>query len=94
VAYLTDQVGKVMGMSSRRVGTGQSLVSLGLDSLMAVELRGRVRVDTGVDIPSQQFLDGSNISDIGKHILLQLAPAATPHPAPAVEDQEFEEITL
>jgi acyl carrier protein len=44
--------------------TRESLLALGLDSLMAVELSNHIRTAVGVSIPLNDFLRGSSIRDI------------------------------
>ncbi|MEM7552756.1 MAG: SDR family NAD(P)-dependent oxidoreductase [Cyanobacteria bacterium P01_A01_bin.84] len=63
-AYLQDEVAQVLGMSAGRIDLQQPLNTMGLDSLMAVELRNRLHLDLAVDIPIVKFMEDINISDL------------------------------
>jgi acyl carrier protein len=67
----------MLGVSARKINAGQSLMSLGLDSLMAIELRNRIRTDLNVDIPSNAFLDGATIEQVAAIALLELTAEGT-----------------
>ena len=41
-SYLSEQVARVLGLSASRLDVEQPLSNLGLDSLMAVELKNRI----------------------------------------------------
>ena len=65
--FVTLEVGRVMGSS--RVSMTRPLTNLGMDSLMAIEIRNRINVGVGLDLPVVTFLDG--ISGEGIVKLLQ-----------------------
>jgi NADP-dependent 3-hydroxy acid dehydrogenase YdfG/acyl carrier protein len=43
---------------------GESLVALGLDSLMAIDLKNSIRNAVGVNVPLNEFLGGTSIRDV------------------------------
>lgn len=92
--YVRDQVVRMLGPAARKLGVDQPLTSLGLDSLMAVELRNRLRTDVSADVPVQVFLDGSSISRIATLLLVQLMLAEATLPDRGESEVEYEEITL
>jgi phthiocerol/phenolphthiocerol synthesis type-I polyketide synthase C len=76
------------------------LNQLGFDSLMAVEVRNRIRGDSGADVPLKHFLAGSTAAEVAELILAQVvvrqmataAAAAEPHDGEV--DPDMETITL
>ncbi|KAK3326511.1 hybrid PKS-NRPS PsoA [Apodospora peruviana] len=54
------------------------LISLGLDSLVAVEIRSWLLKLLEVDVPVLKFLSGSSLKDICHHVLGQLPPFLMP----------------
>jgi malonyl CoA-acyl carrier protein transacylase len=71
VDYLRLQVAKSLGMS--QLDIQQPLNQLGLDSLMAVELRNAIRTQLDVDLTIGTFLTGASVSKLATEIELQLA---------------------
>ncbi|HEY9800293.1 MAG TPA: type I polyketide synthase [Leptolyngbyaceae cyanobacterium] len=72
ITYLQSTVAYVLGLNAGQMDNTQPLNSLGLDSLMTVELKNRLQADLGVDIPIAQFIEGITISDLVKIIQPQL----------------------
>jgi acyl carrier protein len=64
-------VAKSLGMS--QLDVQQPLNQLGLDSLMAVELRNAIRTQLGVELTIGTFLTGASVSKLATEIELQLA---------------------
>jgi len=82
-AYLQEAVADVIGASPERVGREQPLDALGLDSLMAIELRGRLERELGVVLPVVSFLEGPTVSDLARRLLeVHASPAEADMPAP------------
>ena len=71
-SYLSEQVARVLGLSASRLDVEQPLSNLGLDSLMAVELKNRIAVDLGVNVPMVKFLQGPSVAQAANQILDQL----------------------
>ena len=71
-SYLSEQVARVLGLSASRLDLQQPLSNLGLDSLMAVELKNRIAVDLGVNVPMVKFLQGPSVEQAATQILDQL----------------------
>jgi acyl transferase domain-containing protein/acyl carrier protein len=85
--YLSEQVARALGLSPSKLDLQQSLSELGLDSLMAVELKNRIAVDLKVNVPVVKFLQGFSVDQAVTQVLEQLATDAadpTVPPAPLV----------
>jgi thioester reductase-like protein len=67
--YVAEQVAGVFGMQAPDIDHSASLTSLGLDSLMAVELMNRVEGQLGLKIPMAIVLKGPSISDLAEAVL-------------------------
>lgn len=68
VAGLTERVARILGMTPDALEPGTSLTELGMDSLMAVELRNRLRQDLGLDLPTLTFLRGPTLLELAELI--------------------------
>jgi acyl transferase domain-containing protein/acyl carrier protein len=92
-SHLSEQVARVLGLAASKLDLHQPLSNLGLDSLMAVELKNRIAVDLKVNVPVVKFLQGFSVDQAVTQVLDQLtAEAANPSAAlaPAVP-QRLEE---
>ncbi|MCB9450593.1 MAG: type I polyketide synthase [Anaerolineaceae bacterium] len=73
LAYVQAQISRVMGIpASRPVDPSQSLHLLGLDSLMAMELKNRVESDLKVTVPVAQLLEGPTVERFAEMVLDKL----------------------
>jgi len=59
--YLLDAIARVVELNPAHIDPAQSWHSLGVDSLMAVELRNRVEADLNVTIPVTDFQAATRI---------------------------------
>ena len=75
-SYLSEQVARVLGLPASQLDVQQPLSNLGLDSLMAVELKNRMAVDLGVNVPIVKFLQGFSVAEAAPQILEQLTAEA------------------
>ena len=71
-SHLQSEIAKVLGMGDMTIDLQQPLTTMGLDSLMALELRNRVKRKLGVDLPIVQLVEGISIADLGTEINQQL----------------------
>ena len=86
LALVSDHLGRVLGTSAALVDRDARLNALGLDSLMAVELRNRLEREFGVDIPVMTLLQGPTVSGVAEIVDSAIGHVAggTPTAAPAV----------
>ncbi|MDJ0732651.1 MAG: type I polyketide synthase [Nostocaceae cyanobacterium] len=74
VTYLQQYVCKVLGFkSSTNLEIQQSLLELGLDSLMAVQLKNWISTDLGVNLPIEKFINDSSILQLATFLQSELA---------------------
>ncbi|WP_454197193.1 HAD-IIIC family phosphatase [Nocardia sp. Marseille-Q1738] len=92
VAAVAEWTGDVLGHAGTEAFTAeQSFQSLGLDSLMAVELRNKVREHTGISVPLGTILAGQSLTDLAGHLVDEvLRQADTDAPDAATEVPEVE----
>jgi acyl transferase domain-containing protein/NADPH:quinone reductase-like Zn-dependent oxidoreductase/short-subunit dehydrogenase/acyl carrier protein len=83
--YAHERAAEALGLTRERLAGGESLTSLGLDSLMALALRNRLIADLGDAPPLPVLLDGATVDDLAAAIERILSGAT---PAPAVVEME------
>jgi NAD(P)-dependent dehydrogenase (short-subunit alcohol dehydrogenase family)/acyl carrier protein len=79
--YLRRSVAKVLGLSEDKmfgIGPSQPLNRLGLDSLMAIEIKNLIESDLGVTVPMANLLGGAGLADLTSLVLGQLPYTAPP----------------
>src|SRR5262249_33693850 len=86
-SYLRDQLASKLGLTPSRLDIQLPLSRLGVDSLIAVELRAQVERDLGVVVPVVQLLDGPSVCSLADWLADRIASAspAEPDPTPSVE---------
>ncbi|MFC1975072.1 SDR family NAD(P)-dependent oxidoreductase [Chloroflexota bacterium] len=77
-AYLCDRIARVLQLSATSLDVQQPLNNLGLDSLMAQELKNRVEVDLEIPLQLVDFLEGPSVTDLGTLLLNKLTEATAP----------------
>lgn len=61
---IAELVAEVLHLPPERVDCRRTLDKLGMDSLMATEIRTRIMSSYGVNLPLSTFLSGSSVSDV------------------------------
>ncbi|MDQ2886092.1 MAG: LLM class flavin-dependent oxidoreductase [Chloroflexota bacterium] len=75
--YLSEKVAAVLRIPPSRLDVENSLTMLGLDSLMAIELKNRIELELNVHIPIVTFLQGPSIQQFASELRAQLSQAAS-----------------
>ncbi|HMQ31650.1 MAG TPA: amino acid adenylation domain-containing protein [Chloroflexaceae bacterium] len=75
--YLRRQVARALNLPDARLDMQQPLNTLGLDSLMAVELRNGIESDLALTIPIVSFLQGPSVADLTAQLIDQLEAGET-----------------
>ncbi len=69
VDFLSDQVVKVLALGKgRRIDQQRSLLDLGMDSLMVMELRNRVQSATGLRLAVTDLLQGPSVKTLAAEL--------------------------
>ena len=80
--YLLERTAAVLDLDPAHVAFDQPLDTLGMDSLMAIELKNRLQHDLQVDLPVVAFLQGPTIEQLASQLVAYLGE---PVGAPAVQ---------
>ena len=107
IDFLRDEVARALGIRhAHAVDTQQGLFEMGMDSLMSVELKARIEVAVGVDLPSTLTFNYPNIDALADYLTTEVLavpsePAeetppsaelnALPPSSPAVDDDLTED---
>jgi surfactin synthase thioesterase subunit/malonyl CoA-acyl carrier protein transacylase/acyl carrier protein len=76
-SYFRGLLAKVLGTATTKLDGQQPLYSLGLDSLMAAELRTRIESDLGI-VLAWEALPGLNVTGFATYILKQILETTEP----------------
>ncbi|MDQ0601967.1 acyl transferase domain-containing protein/NAD(P)-dependent dehydrogenase (short-subunit alcohol dehydrogenase family)/acyl carrier protein [Streptomyces canus] len=76
--FLRQEAAVVMGLRAERVNVNRPLNRLGMDSLMAVELRNRIERRYQVKLPMVQLLKDGSITTVAQALAAELHPAQGP----------------
>lgn len=71
-SYLHGQLTQILKIPAAQLTTQQKLNQFGLESLMAVELKGKLEMSLKVAIPLVTFLKDISIDDLASHVIKQL----------------------
>jgi acyl transferase domain-containing protein/NADPH:quinone reductase-like Zn-dependent oxidoreductase/acyl carrier protein len=67
--YLQVAGARVLGLATSKLDVQQPLNRMGIDSLMAVELKTRIEVDLGADLPVLKVLEGASLRQLATFLL-------------------------
>ena len=74
-SYVRNQVAKISGLPRSNLKNLQrGFFEMGIDSLMAVELKNRIQSDLGRPLPETLLIDYPNMEVLARFLLRQLAP--------------------
>nr|VFK24448.1 MAG: Acyl transferase domain-containing protein [Candidatus Kentron sp. MB] len=95
--YLRNGIANVLKINPSQLNIEQPLNTMGLDSLMAIELKNRVRAELDVDIPIATLMEDIGIVDFARKINTLLGEQSAADAAPSLEStvvQSIEEEVL
>jgi acyl carrier protein len=84
--HIREQLARVLGTSPAKVDVDKPLISLGLDSLMAVEIGNRMQSELGVSIPPVKFMEGLTTAGMAQYLVEQLSSDRAAAPAASLRD--------
>ena len=95
IAYIQEQLAQAIGINASQLDVQQPLNYMGIDSLIAVKLRNRLRTDLEVDIPAVKFMEDSSVTSLATQVSEQLtnaqssssASVSQPH-IPSLDEQK------
>jgi acyl transferase domain-containing protein/acyl carrier protein len=70
--YIRDHLARAMGSVPSRIDTQKSLPNLGIDSLIAVEVRNRINTDLGVNVPLVKLMQNESIRTLAAFVAERL----------------------
>lgn len=97
VSYLQHLIGQFLGLpAGESPESDRPLAELGLDSLVSIQVRNRIKTELQVDVPMREFLGNTTITRLSRSLLEQLTVASLvlSEVPEADESEEMEEITL
>ncbi|MFF4568533.1 amino acid adenylation domain-containing protein [Streptomyces sp. NPDC001410] len=72
-ALVTSTVARALRAPEAELDRHEPLPNLGLDSLMALEVKDKLSAQLGVSLPLAAFLEGRSVADLGEHVRSLLA---------------------
>ena len=75
-SYLCEEVSGLLELSKSKLDPNKYLNKLGLDSLMALDLKHRLKSDLQVDISIVDFIQDTSIAQLARKLLNQITEAA------------------
>ncbi len=88
-AYLRDLIAGKLGLAPARLDVQAPLNSLGVDSLITLELRIQVERELGIVVPVARLLDGPSVAGLASWLADQLSEATLPDRAQPPQDAEL-----
>lgn len=70
--HLRDMAARVLGLEAEQVSTEETLSSLGLDSMMAIEMKHRIEAVLGIDVSVLDLLQGATILGLSEGLVSRL----------------------
>lgn len=82
--FIQEQTARILGMDASRLSLDTPLDTLGLDSLMAMELKSSLESKLGLQISVASLLQGPTIASLAAEALTNLDSAKTENDAPFI----------
>ena len=79
-AYIRHHVARAMGAAPANIDKHRSLLDLGLDSLIAVNVHNRIRADFGVNVSLATFMQGASLETLAAYLAERLQERESPKP--------------
>ncbi len=79
--YVTEELSRIIGIEPSQLDAGQPLNTLGLDSLMAMELKNKLETQLACTLPMAKFLEGPSVASLADFAAGLLSGEAEPSDA-------------
>ena len=76
IEYFRDRVADVLGLAPEKIDPDRPLLSLGLDSLTAIDLKAEIEAGLSTELPLSMLLDDSGIRVLAEKMSAQLGGTA------------------
>lgn len=86
--FIQRNAARILGMDAARLDLAQPLDTVGLDSLMAIELKNSVESKLGINLSIASLLQGPTISSLAREMLGELDSPEVANEAPLLISQE------
>ncbi|MFM6437671.1 MAG: beta-ketoacyl reductase, partial [Microcystis panniformis] len=90
LAYIQGLVAKSIGTDADQIHLDQPLKTIGFDSLMTVEMKTKLSVDLGVDIPLTKFVEDVTVTTLAIFVNEQLIEKVSISPDPVINQVDEE----
>jgi aryl carrier-like protein len=87
---LRQHAAAVLRLAPAKVDVEQPLIMMGIDSLMAVELRSRIERELGVAIPLLQLIKGPSLAELTRTLIATMSGNAVPSRSEVRKDAPVE----
>jgi acyl carrier protein len=77
LAHLQKELAIVLGLEAAEVNPQESLNNLGFDSLMMLELRQRIEIDLGIELPLESLAQDPSLAALSEKLLALLETSAS-----------------
>jgi phthiocerol/phenolphthiocerol synthesis type-I polyketide synthase C len=77
LAHLQKELAIVLGLEAAEVDPQESLNNLGFDSLMMLELRQRIEIDLGIELPLESLAQDPSLAALSEKLLALLETSAS-----------------
>ena len=77
ITHLQSEVARVLGMTTSQIDVRQPLNTIGLDSMMAVELQHCVQTGLGMELPIVKFIEDISIVELATEVNGQMTQMAS-----------------
>jgi acyl transferase domain-containing protein len=84
--HLRQHAARVLRLAAPKIDLDQPLHTMGIDSLLAVELKARIERELGVAIPLLQLIKGPSLSELAGVLAASMAGDVSPRSGTAPED--------
>jgi acyl carrier protein len=75
--HLLARLARTLDTAPAKIDPRQSLISMGIDSLMAAQFRNTVRDELGIELPFGRLLEGATLLDVAQVLVAKLLAASS-----------------